>query len=59
MDEAGPLAELVLDEQRRGRSNLFQWMELYYQDILAGKLSVEEATRRFLQIPPNQRRVYG
>ncbi|HQV69060.1 MAG TPA: metallophosphoesterase family protein [Thermoflexales bacterium] len=59
LDEAGPLAELVLDEQRRGRSNLFQWMELYYQDILAGKLSVEEATRRFLQIPPNQRRVYG
>jgi predicted phosphodiesterase len=59
LDEAGPLAELVLDEQRRGRSNLFQWMELFYQDVSAGRLSVEEATRRYMQIPPEKRKIYG
>lgn len=59
MDEVGPIAGLILEEHRTGRSTLFQWMSMYYQDVLAGKISIEQATRAFLQIPRNQRKIYG
>lgn len=48
LDEAGPLAELILEEHRRGTSCLFQWVERYLQDVLAGRISVAEAAREYL-----------
>lgn len=48
LDEAGPLAELILEEHRRGTSCLFQWVERYLQDVLAGRITVAEAACDYL-----------
>ncbi|MEM7262920.1 MAG: metallophosphoesterase [Planctomycetota bacterium] len=47
--DSGPLAPLVLDEIRSAESRLFQWMEQYYEKVIAGELRPEEAARRFLR----------
>ncbi len=49
LEQAGPLAELVLIELRDGRSQLFNWA-IRYQDLaLQGKISMRAAVDRFIQ----------
>jgi putative phosphoesterase len=51
MEEAGPLARLVLMELQSALSQLYQWYSRYYQTVLEGKLTVSEATDLFLTQP--------
>ncbi len=51
LDQAGPLAELIILELRWGYSQLFQWSSIYADPILKGLITVEEATREFLHHP--------
>jgi len=44
---AGPLAELIRDEFRCARSNLFEWSSRYQAEVMAGVLTLEEAARRY------------
>jgi predicted phosphodiesterase len=48
MAEGGALAQLILDELRFARPNLFQWTLRYENLVLAGELSMAEAVRDFL-----------
>ncbi len=48
LDEAGPMAHLVLVELREARSQLYQWTVQYQQAVLEGELTLEESVRRFL-----------
>jgi len=49
MEDAGPVAKLILDEFRSAQSRLFQWTMEFQVLILAGKITVEEAVSRFLK----------
>jgi predicted phosphodiesterase len=44
----GPIVELVLDELRTARPNLFRWTHEYQEAILTDKISLEEAVANFL-----------
>jgi putative phosphoesterase len=48
LEEAGPLARLILVELQRALSQLYQWYSRYYPTVLEGKLTVSEATDLFL-----------
>jgi predicted phosphodiesterase len=48
LDEAGPLARLVLVELRQARSQLYQWAVYYQERVLAGELSMDQAVKEFL-----------
>ncbi len=48
LDEAGPIAHLVLVELREARSQLYQWTVRYQEAVLRGEISLEESVRRFL-----------
>lgn len=48
LEEAGPLAQLVLVELQKALSQLYQWHNRYYRTVMEGKLSVSEATDLFL-----------
>jgi hypothetical protein len=54
LEEAGPLAQLVLLELRLALSQLYQWSSRYYQPVLEGKLTVREATDLYLRKPTTQ-----
>lgn len=49
LPEAGPLAELIRDEFRSARSNLFEWSVRFQADVMAGAITMEETVRRFWQ----------
>jgi putative phosphoesterase len=49
IDEAGPLAKLVLIELRQARSQLFQWAARYQDRALAGEISMQDSVREFLE----------
>lgn len=48
IDEAGPLAQLVLIELRHACSQLFQWASQYQDMAMAGEISMQDAVRDFL-----------
>lgn len=48
LEEAGPLARLILEELRLARSQLYQWTLDYEAAVLAGELSLAESVERFL-----------
>lgn len=49
MDESGPMAPLILKELQVARGQLFSWAQQYEADILAGRISQQEAVQRYLQ----------
>jgi predicted phosphodiesterase len=49
IDEGGALAKLMLRELQISRGQLYSWMKLYEQPVLAGEITVEQAVERFLQ----------
>ncbi len=49
LEEAGPLARLILMELREARSYLYQWTTAYRDRVLAGEMSVKDAVNAFLQ----------
>ncbi len=48
LEDAGPLAQLVLVELQMALSQLYQWFRRYYRPVLEGKLTAQEATDLFL-----------
>lgn len=48
LDEAGPLAQLMLVELRRARGLFFRWGSKYEQAVSTGQISIEESVRRIL-----------
>lgn len=48
LDQVGPLADLIRDEFRRAKSNLFEWSNQYEAAVLAGSISLAESARRYL-----------
>ena len=49
LEQAGPLAELVLIELREGRSQLFNWATRYQDLALQGGISMRASVDHFLQ----------
>lgn len=49
MQDGGPLAELILDELRYARSNLYRWTSQFQAAILAGEINTADAVRKFVQ----------
>ncbi|MCP4425189.1 MAG: metallophosphoesterase [Chloroflexi bacterium] len=52
--EAGPLAQLMLIELRKGRGLIYRWSMQYEEAILAGEISVEESVRELLAEEDNR-----
>jgi len=48
LPEGGPVVELILDELRTARPNLFKWTHRYQEAILAQEIALEEAVTAFL-----------
>ena len=48
LEEAGPLARLILVELQQARSLLYQWTVAYRERVLSGELSLEESVEAFL-----------
>jgi hypothetical protein len=48
IDDAGPLAELVLVELLEARSQLYQWAVKYQHRAMIGDLTMHESVRQFL-----------
>ena len=48
LEEAGPLAQLMLVELRRARGLVFRWAERYEKAILDGEISIEESVKNIL-----------
>ena len=49
LDEAGPLAQLMLVELRKSRGLMFRWGERHYEQVMAGQISIEESVRDILR----------
>ncbi|VAW42907.1 hypothetical protein MNBD_CHLOROFLEXI01-2207 [hydrothermal vent metagenome] len=49
LDEAGPLAQLMLVEHRRASGLVYRWASCYQSDVLAGKISMEASVRAVLE----------
>ncbi len=49
LEEAGPLAQLMLVELRRASGLFFRWGSRYEQAVSAGKISIEDSVRAILQ----------
>ncbi len=49
LHQAGPMAWLVLAEFLFAKSQLYSWMRDYYEDVLAGKTTVEATVREQLE----------
>lgn len=45
LEEAGPLAQLMLVEQRKARGLIFRWLTRYQDLVLANELEMEESVR--------------
>lgn len=48
LDEGGPLSLLILEELRHARSYIGEWVNAYWDAVMAGEVSIEESVRRFL-----------
>lgn len=48
LHDGGALAQLMLVELQRARSQLYQWALTYEAPVLAGQLTIDEAVDRFL-----------
>jgi len=48
LEEAGPLAQLVLLELRQARSHLYQWAQHFQEQVLSGHISIESSVDKFL-----------
>jgi predicted phosphodiesterase len=48
LDEAGPLAQIMLVELRRARGLIFRWAEQYERAVLEGDISIEESVKNIL-----------
>lgn len=48
LEEAGPLAHLVLLELQHARSQLYQWAKLFQDRVLAGEVTMNQAVEAFL-----------
>jgi predicted phosphodiesterase len=51
MAQGGPLTELILLELQTGLGQLYQWVEKYSWPIKQGNITIEQATRDFLENP--------
>jgi putative phosphoesterase len=51
LQQAGPLADLILFELEHAYSQLHDWVEIYMEAILAGDISVEQAVQDHLEDP--------
>ncbi len=49
LEEAGPLARLILVELQQARSLLYQWTVAYRHRVLAGEMTLEESVDAFLR----------
>lgn len=49
LDEAGPLAQLMLVEHRRAGGLVYRWASRYQSAVLAGKISMEASVRAVLE----------
>ncbi len=49
LGEGGPLAQLMLVELRYARGLIYRWATRYQEDVLAGKVSLENTVRQLLQ----------
>ena len=45
LEEAGPMAQLMLVEQRKSRGLIYRWLTHYQDAVLAGELDMEESIR--------------
>ena len=54
LEGGGPLAELILLELQLAMSQLYPWTTKYNQPVQSGLISVEKATREFLENPITQ-----
>lgn len=50
IEQAGPLAQLMLVELRQARSQLYAWTMAYEAAVLAGQLSLAESVDKFLEL---------
>ncbi len=48
LEEAGPLAQLMLIELRRAHGLIYRWAHKYEKAVLAGEISIEESVRHLL-----------
>ncbi len=51
LDGAGPLAQLIRLELEYSLSQLYQWMSIYMDDVLSGKISVAQGVQDYLKAP--------
>ena len=49
LEEAGPLAQLMLVELRRARGLIFRWAEHYEKAVLEGEISMQDSVKRILR----------
>jgi predicted phosphodiesterase len=49
LEEAGPLAQIMLVELRRARGLIFRWAEQYERAVLSGDITIEESVRNLLE----------
>ncbi|MDW8395782.1 MAG: metallophosphoesterase, partial [Anaerolineae bacterium] len=49
IDEAGPLARLVLREFQIARGQIYGWAQEYEEAVLNGAISIEAAVQRYLE----------
>ncbi len=48
LDEAGPLAQLMLIELRKSRGLIYRWAHKYEADVLAGNIDIDTSVRELL-----------
>lgn len=48
LDEAGPLARIMLTEFHHCRGHMGPWMRAYHDAVLAGEITIEQAVARYL-----------
>ncbi|MCS7087497.1 MAG: metallophosphoesterase [Thermoflexales bacterium] len=48
LENAGPLARLILRELQLARGQIYSWAQQYEQAVLSGELSLERSVERFL-----------
>lgn len=51
LEDAGPLAQLIRLELEQSLSQLYQWMTIYMDAVLSGKISVAEGVREYMKAP--------
>lgn len=57
LDDAGPMAPLILDELRQARPRLGWWHRHYERSVAAGELTIEESVERLLDDARDRARI--